>query len=307
MTRAASGRFQFLRTRSDPAIPMHLFRHHLPMMRAWGSVAMTAWKPFPRQVPPNWKVPPVQMSVNAPTEDVIRWFVEWCHGDQARYFGVVPPHLFAYWCLPICARLLAQTGYPLTRVVNQGMSLLIQDEIPRGEPLFLRASLEEIRPLDGKVEFVQRVITSAAHCPRALVVDVISTLVTGRRGPRRQHQREEFDLREVSRFRMADGDGLAFGLLSGDLNPLHWSSRYARFMGQRGHIAHGFAQFARSFEALANAGHALSEAEARFIAPLQLPADVILYRSVEPGPEGWHRLELHSQPGDRMHMVGRCR
>ncbi len=297
----------FLRSRSDPAVPLHLFRHQLPMMRAWGGIAMTAWKPFPRKVPPNWKVPPVQMSEHPPPDDVIRWFVDWCHGDQAGYAGVVPPHLFPNWCLPICTRLLMQTGYPLPRIVNQGLSITINGDLPRGEPLFLRASLEDIQPLDGKVEFVQRVITSAAHSPRAIVTDIVSTLITKRRGPRRNRQGHGDEMREVRRFTMAEGDGLAFGLLSGDLNPMHWSARYARFMGQSGHIAHGFAQFARSYEALVETHGPIHQAKARFVAPLRLPVGVILYRSVQPDAEGWYRIELHSQPGDRLHMVGRVR
>ncbi len=307
MLASKRGAFSFLRTRSEPEIPLHLFRHQMPMLRAWSSMAMTAWKPFPRTVPPNWKVPPVQMSVEAPAEEVMRWFVDWCHGDRVRYFGVVPPHLFPHWALPICSRLLAQTGYPLPRIVNQGLSMQVNDELPRNQPLFLRASLEEIRPMDGKVEFIQRVITSAENKPRALVVDVISTLVTGRRGPRRPRQQQAFDMRQVSRWRMEEGDGLAFGLLSGDLNPLHWSGRYARFMGQKGHIAHGFAQFARSYEAIVGNVRMVREVDARFVSPMQLPVDVILYLASEPDAEGWYRMELHSQPGDRLHMVGRCR
>ncbi len=307
MTAKRSFPLMFLRSRSDPAVPLHLFRHQLPMIRAWGGIAMTAWKPFPRRVPPNWKVPPVQTGEEAPPEEVIRWFIDWCHGEHARYVGIVPPHLFPFWCLPICTRLLTQTGYPLPRIVNQGLSLTINGDLPRGQPLFLRASLEEIQPMDGKVAFRQRVVTSAEHAPRVIVADVLSTLVTKRRGPRRARREHHDEMREVMRFHMADGDGLAFGLLSGDLNPLHWSARYARFMGQQGHIAHGFAQFARSYEALVETHGPIHQAEARFVAPLRLPGDVILYRAAQPDDEGWFRIELHSQPGDRLHMAGRVR
>lgn len=292
---------------SDPPVPIHLFRHQFPTLRVWGEVAMSAWKPLPRAVPAQHNVTPIQCGVDAPAEEIMRWFVDWCGGPQDRYTDVVPPHLFAHWSLPVCARLMATTGYPLQRLVTRGISMRIEDDLPRGETLLIRVSLEEIRQIDGRVEFVQQIITSAAHRPQALITRVTSSLVTGRRGPRQPRGLQVEGLEKLKSWHMVEGDGLAFGLLCGDLNPVHWSGRYARFLGQKGRIAHAQALFARSYEALVNAGNDVREIELRFPVPVQLPADVELSAGSRMDEAGWRPVELHSQPGQRRHMSGRWR
>jgi acyl dehydratase len=73
--------------------------------------------------------------------------------------------------------------------------------------------------------------------------------------------------------------GLDFAVLTGDVNPIHWLRPYARAAGFRSTILHGFATLARACEALVGARLGgdparLAAIDARFVAPLPLPARV---------------------------------
>jgi acyl dehydratase len=90
--------------------------------------------------------------------------------------------------------------------------------------------------------------------------------------------------RELSRRRLVRAAGADFARLTGDFNPIHWLGSYAKAVGFRDVILHGFASFALTFEALVGrvfSGDAcrLSRLDANFTRPLVLPAQVGVYIS----------------------------
>jgi acyl dehydratase len=94
---------------------------------------------------------------------------------------------------------------------------------------------------------------------------------------------------ELGRWSLAHDAGLAFALLTGDLNPIHWLTRAGVAAGFGGPILHGFAMLARAFEGVARTSFAgdvsqLRTIDARFTRPLRLPADVGLFAL---GDEVW--------------------
>jgi acyl dehydratase len=83
--------------------------------------------------------------------------------------------------------------------------------------------------------------------------------------------------REIDSLVLRRNAGLEFALLTGDFNPVHWLSPYARALGHQGTILHGFASMAHLFESLkralsAGTGETLRVFDARFLRPLVLPA-----------------------------------
>ena len=101
--------------------------------------------------------------------------------------------------------------------------------------------------------------------------------------------------------------GLAFALLTGDFNPVHWVGAYARAAGFATPILHGFAMMARVHEGLARALFAgasdrIRVIDVRFKRPLVLGRgrEVGLYQdSVDA-----RTFYLSDAPGVRPYLVG---
>jgi acyl dehydratase len=88
--------------------------------------------------------------------------------------------------------------------------------------------------------------------------------------------------RELQYWRVGSDAGMAFAVLTGDFNPVHWMRPYARALGFKSKILHGFATLARALEGLNRALYAgavdrIRTVDVRFTRPLCLPARVGLY------------------------------
>ena len=100
--------------------------------------------------------------------------------------------------------------------------------------------------------------------------------------PRKAAPRVPSDVREIAYWRIGADAGLGFAMLTGDFNPVHWVTPYARASGFRNRILHGFSTMARAIEGL---NRSLFSGDARkivvfdckFIRPLVLPAAVGLF------------------------------
>ncbi len=110
--------------------------------------------------------------------------------------------------------------------------------------------------------------------------------------------------RELSRARLSRSAGADFAKLTGDFNPIHWLAPYARAVGFRGVILHGFGMFARAHEALVRgllSGDALRirSLSADFTRPLVLPADCGVYL------HGDDEVIVGDAPGGAAYMMGK--
>lgn len=211
-------------------------------------------------------------------------------GDPAAYRGVVPPHLFPQWGFPLAARTLAGVPYPLARVLNGGCRLEINASVPADAALTVRAQLVDIDDDGRRAVLRQRVTTGTAAAPDALVATLFAivryadevTPLKKTPGAPRQVVRVPDDARELARWKLGTDAGLAFAMLTGDVNPVHWIAPYARAAGFKRTILHGFATMARAIEGLVRARFAgdpsrLRVWDCKFTRPLLLPAQVGLY------------------------------
>jgi hypothetical protein len=73
---------------------------------------------------------------------------------------------------------------------------------------------------------------------------------TERQGPRtrRTSRASRSAAREIGRFSLSKRAGLDFAKATGDFNPIHWAPRYAKAMGFRSVILHGFGSLSWAFE-----------------------------------------------------------
>ncbi len=272
-------------------------------------LASTTPAPVPRQEIVT-TIPPL------PAE-LVRDYLRNVGGDANAYRKTIPPHLFPQWGFPLAAKTLKGIPYPLMKVLNGGCRLEIHAPLPAGEKLTVRARLEDIDDNGSRAVLHQRVVTGTAKVPEALVAHMYAIVPvekpaakgektngksTGPARPRKESPRVPTTAREIAFWRLAPDAGLAFAMLTGDFNPVHWVKPYARAFGFKSTILHGFATMARAYEGLsrylyAGAVDRLKTFDVKFTRPLVLPARVGLY------VDG-HHCFVGDAPGGPAYLVG---
>jgi acyl dehydratase len=265
-------------------LPFKHLRHQLPVIASLGRTALSTLRKPGAGTGAVTGVEIVKTIAPRPAE-LVRDDLRHVGGDPAAYRGVVPPHLFPQWGFPLAARTLEGVPYPLARVLNGGCRLEINAPLPADAALTVRAQLVDIDDDGRRAVLQQRVTTGTAAAPDALVATLFAIVPLkkepGARGPR-QVVRVPDDARELARWRLGRDAGLAFAMLTGDVNPVHWIAPYARAAGFKSTILHGFATMARAIEGLVRARFAgdpsrLRVWDCKFTRPLLLPAQVGLY------------------------------
>lgn len=272
-TLAALGRGVFARIRSQPgapSIPGPLFEAELP----------------PR------------------SPELISAYLGWMGIDAAKYDGTLPSHLFPQWGFGLAVQTFARLDYPLLRAVNGGCRLQINGPIPSNEALIINAQLTDVDD-DGYRAILTTQITSGTRsAPAALVAD-FRTFVPLARRPEADKKKEDrsvpAEAKAIETWRFASNAGFDYARLTGDFNPIHWISGYARRSGFKNTILHGFATMSRATEGLERAlegeGRSLSMLDARFTKPLVLPGAATLFTL---GDEVW----VGAAPGEPAYMMG---
>lgn len=276
-----------------------------PMLRSLGRTALQALTQRLRSadaVPPC-PGPWLDTEVEPPPAALVSDFTRAMGGDPAALQGRLPPHLFPQWGLPMAARALEGLPFPMLRVMNAGCTLRVQRAVPHGERLLVRARLESVDVRDSRAILCTRIVTGTRSAPDALDATLQAFVPLGRRkGAKKEPARVPADAREIDRVSLGARAGLDFAKLTGDFNPIHWLTPYARLSGFRGAILHGFGTFARAFEAVARAEggdpYALACVEARFTKPLVLPAHASVFTSAQ------RQLFVGAAPGAETYLTG---
>ncbi len=251
--------------------------------------------------------PVLARRVVAPSSALIDDFVRFSGGNPAAYRGVVPAPLFCQWSLPLMLEVASTLPYPPTKVINAGCELRVSDVLPRGTPLEATAQVVEIDENERRAKLTIRVGTRAVGGSELIVADLRVLIPLQRAsggGPKREKPRVPSKAREIERARLSSSAGADFAKLTGDFNPIHWLRPYARAVGFRGVILHGFGVFARAHEALARGllsgdVQRIRSLSADFTRPLVLPLDVGVY------VDGHDQVLVGDAPGGAAYMVGK--
>ncbi|HYJ07900.1 MAG TPA: MaoC/PaaZ C-terminal domain-containing protein [Polyangiaceae bacterium] len=224
-----------------------------------------------------------------PPAALIQDYVRAVGGDPRAYVRTIPAHLFPQWGLPLAAQTLRKLPYPLLRVLNGGCRLEINAPLAADEPLLLRARLESVDDDGRRAVLHQRIVTGQRSQPDAVVAHVYAIVPSASRnggGDRARKPREEHlvpsSAQKLASLSLNRKAGLDFALLTGDFNPIHWVAPYARALGYKGSILHGFSSMAHAFEILqrelfGGATDAIGMVDVRFVRPLVLPAAIGVY------------------------------
>lgn len=279
--------------------------HQGPVIAALGQSAVRAAFGRGGGEAPELPGPEIVKVIKPRPAELVRDYIREVGGDPRGYRNALPPHMFPQWGFPLAARTLWGLPYPLARVLNGGCRLEINGPLPADRPLRVAARLDSIDDDGRRAVLVQRVATGTEDDPERLVAYLyaIVLLVNKDGGGKKQHATVDHDADEIAYWRLTPSAGVNFALLTGDVNPIHWSPRYARAFGFRRTILHGFATMARAFEGLVRhrfAGDtaAIRVLDVKLTRPLVLPSDVGLYL------EGPGRISVGAAPGGPAYLKG---
>lgn len=226
-------------------------------------------------------IPPIDNSL-------VNDYIKHIGGDFSSYKNSAPFHLFPQWCFPILGRTLDETPLDMVKVINAGVTVGINGEIPRDTSLTLRARIEKVEITERRAIITQRVITGTEKNPDIIVVELRTFLPLKAKDPnsektiKKEKPSVPDSAREIGKFKVNEYSGLEFGILTGDMNPLHWIPAYAQSAGHKRPILHGFSTIARTVEIL-NRNHfagdvkKLKSININFNKPLYLPGEAKVF------------------------------
>jgi acyl dehydratase len=273
------------------SLPTRHLRHQGRVVASLGGTALSALlQRFGKSGDLEVPGPTLHRTLPAPPADLVRDYIRHVGGDPGAYKRTIPAHMFPQWGFPLAARTLKGIPYPMMRVLNGGCRLESRAPLPAGETLEVSARLEGIDDDGRRAVLHQRVVTGTASVPEAVIADLYAIVPLGggkdeksaNGAAKKQRPRVPASARELAYWRLPSDAGLAFAMLTGDFNPVHWVPPYARAFGFKNTILHGFATMARAIEGLGRGLHAgavdrIAVIDVKFTRPLVLPARVGLY------------------------------
>ena len=274
------------------------------MLKALGRIAVQTAIPKKGKNKSNPAVfPTVNEIIPAPSRKLVKHYVRWSNASVDRYSHYLPPHMFTQFALPICVTQLEMTRYNLGSIINQGCGMTIYDNIAMGEDLKVSCEVADITEENGRARVHQKLTIGTQQKTKAIEVDFYTAFIIGKseKSPREEEQKPSF--RSLGSWNTTSNDGLEFGILTGDLNPIHWVAPVAKMSPFKNKVLHGFGMFVRTFETIQNStNEKIQSIDVRFISPVVLPSK---------GNEVWisekqgdqHLLEQRDPTG-KIQMIG---
>lgn len=302
------------------ALPTKHIRSQGPVLAMLGSTAVTALRrAVTGKVPSSagpLPGPEIHATLPPRPRDLIRDYVRFCGGEPNSYKHTVPPHLWPQWGFPLAGKAISTVPYPLHKILNGGCRVEVNAVIANDEPLEVSARLLSIDENERRAVLESEVVTGTAANPRAIVATMYAIVPlggksSGKSGKKPEPERVPLDAEELARWKIPSDAGLAFALLTGDFNPVHWIPTYARAFGFRNTILHGFGSMAKAWEGLVRSRYAGSPTairvfDVKFTKPLVLPAKVGLYLQQTEDPTT-DRFWLAVAPGASPYLSGTVR
>ncbi|RCU50433.1 hypothetical protein DU002_08395 [Corallincola holothuriorum] len=267
-------------TGSAVTVPATLLFEQGTMLSTLARIAFRAMRPdsWPAENPPQWPV--VERILPPPSQRLVNHYCRWCGADPARYADDLPPHLFTQFALPVTAEQLKLSRYPLHKVINRGCSVKVFHQIPRHVAIIVRSEVIEVNDDGQRASLRFRLTIGSMEQPKAVEAEIETLFLLTKPDKKKKSSVTDStaapNYRSAGQWRAASNDGWQFGLLTGDLNPIHWLTPLAEKSPFKGKVLHGFGSFVRSYEQLQNHHQqAIREMSVRFNRPVPLPSDAL--------------------------------
>ncbi|GAA5213159.1 MaoC/PaaZ C-terminal domain-containing protein [Corallincola platygyrae] len=266
------------------SVPASLLLQQGPMLK---TLAKIAWRSLfdsqrPKANPEQW--PRIERVLPPPSDSLIAHYCKWCGASEEQYQQTIPPHLFTQFALPSLLPILEQSRYRLHRVINRGCTMRVFADIPRGQALFVTSEVAEVDDDGYRAKLSCRLTIGYQGQAKAVEVELQLLFLLKRRNKNKQTDSrksvealEAVHFKDLGQWSASSNDGWQFGLLTGDLNPIHWIEAVAKRSPLKGKVLHGFGSFVRSFELIQSAtGKSIERISASFERPVPLPSEVLL-------------------------------
>lgn len=249
----------------------------------------------------DWQqVTPIQRVIKAPDNALVDQYVTWSGAAPERYRNSIPAHMVSQWGLAPVTDLLLQTDFPLAKVINQGVSLNILGDIPRGQDLLINARILSVHEDHGVARIAVQVNTGTQQQPLLVETTLhMAFLLPDFLKSKKSSPPSSTVWQTVGTWRASGHDGLKFALLTGDFNPIHWVALAGRFSAFGGKVLHGFGMLVRSFEQLPQP---VKSIDVRFLRPVLLPSSGLQVQIATGAAEGQQVRLLGKK--DTVHLAG---
>jgi acyl dehydratase len=278
------------------------------MIRTWSRVYAKAVLPFMRNEANPSEFTPLTATIPALDDGLVSAYADWS-GASGRYPDHIPAHMFCQWGLPLAIQVIEQTRYDITTIINQGLSMRVHGELPRGVPLLVRAEMVSVEEQGGRANLVTRVVTGTEARPRLVETLLHSTFILAsgraRNSLNRAPRLAGANWLSAGQWRADPDDGLNFAVLTGDFNPIHWVESAGKKSPFGTTVLQGMGAFARSFETL-RADQPIREIEVQFQRPVLLPSGALDVQRARSEGSDWQALRLVDGEG-RVRLSGRFR
>ncbi|MBF0225701.1 MAG: hypothetical protein HQK76_09630 [Desulfobacterales bacterium] len=218
------------------------------------------------------------------SQNLVNDYITHVGGNPSWYKGTIPSHMFPQWGFPVLVENMKELPYKFTRILNAGVTLEVKHPILIGEPLIAKALLKEIEDDGNRVIMKQELITGTKKFPESLICGITAIVPLKNRGKKEKKDKPIIpeNVREIARLKLRKRCGFDFAMLTGDINPVHWSKFYAKMIGFPNTIMHGYSIMARTIEVLNNSLWSgdvtrLKSFEGRFIKPIIVPVEMSVF------------------------------
>ncbi len=288
------------------SVPLSLVLEQGPMIKTQIRIYLSAVFPHKRPSSNPSDIPVVRRHLPAPSRRLVRNYADWCGAPKPRYIHRIPPHLFTQFALPVWSVQLEMTRYSMIGIINQGCGLTVHEDIAVGDDLELTSALVRISEDETKARLHQQLTIASSTNANAIEVDFYSTFLLGKRPGRSRTAPTDLPAEKVATWDAHAWDGFRFGILTGDLNPIHWIGPVARLSPFRAKIMPGFGMFARCFEILQNTtNEIIRRIDVRFVRSAPLPSRGLqIRRNRSADRDGSRQLALLDAAGHVL-MAGR--
>lgn len=236
----------------------------------------------------------LSQTMKGPSARLLDAYNQWTGMDMARFGDSLPPHFAASnMALAMISKLTARAPYPLLSVLNQGVSLRINQPLPCTGPYLLRGNLVDASDDGYRARIHSHICFGTQANPEALLIDAYAAVVLKSRPGKQGKKAEEPAFTRIGQWQGAANEGVNFFKLTGDFNPIHTLEPFARRTSFGGCIMHGYGAFAQTFEIIRNQGMDIAEIDVRFVRPVPLPSPVIdIQISEQANEQGRHAFRL---------------
>ncbi|MCH7334950.1 MaoC/PaaZ C-terminal domain-containing protein [Acinetobacter sp. NIPH 2699] len=261
-------------------IPLQFLFEHQSTLAGLGKIGLRSLKKAQVKSVDWQALAAIKEVIEPPSVELIDHYVRWSGAQADKYQDSIPPHMVSQWGLSFATRLLLQTSYPLTQVINQGVSLKIHGKIPRHEKLLIQAKISQVDERNGLARVSVQIITGTIAQPDLVeAVLHMAFILPNFEKTKRTESTDQKKWTTQGEWSTTANDGLKFALLTGDFNPIHWVGPLAKISSFGQKVLHGFGVFARSFELLPEP---IQQIDVRFLKPVKLPSQ---YNQVETSVE----------------------